>query len=210
MIRPGAHDAGAYGNGWRYVLVSRLRGESLAGAWFRAPHAERERVVAEIGEALAAPHCLDPGPLGAFLVPGDWSAFVDRQQAAAVERLRGHRAVPRVAGADPRLPGPGAAAAHAAPCPVAYGSWAPRPRACWPPLAEVRFGTACRGSGTYSSIGVAGTTATGLAACSSTAWVTEPIMRAGARRRRLWRPTTTRCASLEAATRWPAASPGAT
>jgi hypothetical protein len=55
-----------------------------------------------------------------------------------------------------------------------------------------------------------GTTATGLAACSSTACVTEPIIRAGARRRRRWRPTTTSSAPFEAATRWPAASPGGT
>lgn len=87
---PQVHDAGAYENGWRYVLMSRLRGENLAGAWDRVPRADRERIVGEIGEALAVLHALDPGPLGDFLGPADWGTFVDRQRAGAVEQQRGH------------------------------------------------------------------------------------------------------------------------
>ncbi|MFJ8632100.1 phosphotransferase family protein [Streptomyces sp. NPDC093568] len=87
---PRVHDAGAYENGWRYVLMSRLGGENLAGAWERIPRADRERIVAEIGEALAVLHAVDPTPLADVLGPGDWGAFVDRQSAGAVERQRGH------------------------------------------------------------------------------------------------------------------------
>ncbi|MGW6908847.1 phosphotransferase family protein [Streptomyces sp. NPDC054940] len=87
---PRVHDAGPYKNGWQYVLMSRLRGESLAGAWDRLPRADRERLVAGIGEALAVLHAVDPAPLTDVLGPGDWGAFVDRQSAGAVAQQRGH------------------------------------------------------------------------------------------------------------------------
>lgn len=86
---PYVHDAGVYENGWRYVLMSRLRGENLAGVWDRVPRSDRERLVTEIGEALAVLHALDPGPLEDVLGPGDWGAFVDRQRAGAVQRQHG-------------------------------------------------------------------------------------------------------------------------
>ncbi|MEV5976000.1 aminoglycoside 3'-phosphotransferase/choline kinase family protein [Streptomyces sp. NPDC052114] len=87
---PRLHDAGTYVNGWRYVLMSRLPGEGLATAWPRIPRADRERIVTDAAEALAALHALDPGPLADVLGPGDWGAFVDRQRAGAVEKQRGH------------------------------------------------------------------------------------------------------------------------
>ncbi|MGW1953102.1 phosphotransferase [Streptomyces sp. NPDC001920] len=87
---PHVRDAGTYENGWRYVLMSRLRGENLAGAWDRVPSADRERLVTEIGEALAVLHGLDATPLDDVLGPGDWGAFVDRQRAGAVAQQHGH------------------------------------------------------------------------------------------------------------------------
>ncbi|MEU7661936.1 phosphotransferase family protein [Streptomyces lincolnensis] len=87
---PRVHDAGAYENGWRYVLMSRLRGENLAHAWNRLPRTGHERLVADIGETLAVLHTVDPGPLADALGPGDWGAFLDRRRAAAVEQQRGH------------------------------------------------------------------------------------------------------------------------
>ncbi|MFF5970924.1 phosphotransferase family protein [Streptomyces sp. NPDC012769] len=87
---PEVRAAGAYENGWRYVLMSRLRGENLAQVWPRVPRDHRERIVSEIGETLAVLHALDPGPLGDVLGPGDWGAFVDRQRAGAVARQRRH------------------------------------------------------------------------------------------------------------------------
>ncbi|MGW2226511.1 phosphotransferase family protein [Streptomyces formicae] len=85
---PRVHAAGAYENGWRYVLMSRLTGEDLATAWPRAPRAARERVVTEAAETLAALHALDPEPLADVLGPGDWGAFLERQRSRAVERQR--------------------------------------------------------------------------------------------------------------------------
>ncbi|MFF2775552.1 phosphotransferase family protein [Streptomyces sp. NPDC058052] len=85
---PRVRDSGPYENGWRYVLMSRLRGENLAAAWDRVPRSDRERIVTEIGETLAVLHSLDPDPLGDVLGPGDWGAFLDRRCADAVERQR--------------------------------------------------------------------------------------------------------------------------
>ncbi|MGW7366680.1 phosphotransferase [Streptomyces sp. NPDC054841] len=87
---PRVRDFGPYENGWQYVLMSRLHGEGLAVAWERMPRADRERIVTEAGETLAALHALDPGPLADVLGPGDWGAFVDRQRAGAVEQQRRH------------------------------------------------------------------------------------------------------------------------
>ncbi|MFJ8079011.1 phosphotransferase family protein [Streptomyces sp. NPDC096205] len=85
---PRVRDFGTYENGWRYVLMSRLRGENLAGVWERLSRPQRERVVTEVGETLAVLHSLDPAPLADVLGPGDWGAFVDRQTAGAVEQQR--------------------------------------------------------------------------------------------------------------------------
>ncbi|MGW2180620.1 phosphotransferase family protein [Streptomyces sp. NPDC001732] len=85
---PQVREAGAYENGWRYVLMSRLRGENLARSWDRVPRADRERIVAEIGETLAVLHSLDPGPLADVLGPGDWGAFLDRRREETVEQQR--------------------------------------------------------------------------------------------------------------------------
>ncbi|UNO40496.1 aminoglycoside phosphotransferase family protein [Streptomyces sp. MST-110588] len=87
---PCVYDAGTYENNWRYVLMSRLRGEDLALAWSRVPESERDRIATEAGETLAALHALDPEPLGDVLGPGDWGAFVAAQRSTAVERQRGH------------------------------------------------------------------------------------------------------------------------
>ncbi|MFJ9774779.1 phosphotransferase family protein [Kitasatospora sp. NPDC101157] len=85
---PAVRTAGEYVNGWRYVLMSRLHGEGLAPAWPRIPGADRERIARDCGEALAALHALDAGPLAGTLAPGDWAAFLARQRASAVDRQR--------------------------------------------------------------------------------------------------------------------------
>ncbi|MFH8573331.1 aminoglycoside phosphotransferase family protein [Streptomyces sp. NPDC017993] len=83
---PYVHDAGEYDSGWRYVLMSRLRGTDLAVAWPRIPAAEQDRIATEAGETLAALHSLDPAPLTDVLGPGDWGAFLDAQRSSAVAR----------------------------------------------------------------------------------------------------------------------------
>ncbi len=85
---PELRDAGEYENGWRYVLMSRLRGTELTRAWPGSSPARRERIATEAGEALAALHALDPEPLADALGPGDWGAFTDRQRAGTVGRQR--------------------------------------------------------------------------------------------------------------------------
>ncbi|WP_406415557.1 aminoglycoside 3'-phosphotransferase/choline kinase family protein [Streptomyces sp. NBC_00873] len=90
ITTPQVREFGPYENGWQFVLMSRLRGENLAHAWDRIPQAHRERLVAEIGEALAVLHSLDPGPLEDVLGPGDWGAFLDRRREGTVEQQRAH------------------------------------------------------------------------------------------------------------------------
>ncbi|MFI1829357.1 phosphotransferase family protein [Streptomyces sp. NPDC020412] len=85
---PRVHAFGAYENGWRYVLMSRLRGENLARCWDRVPPADRERLVHEVGELLGVLHSLDPAPLDDALGPGEWDAFVERRRAGAVAQQR--------------------------------------------------------------------------------------------------------------------------
>ncbi|MBB5925767.1 aminoglycoside phosphotransferase family protein [Streptomyces echinatus] len=87
---PRVRDFGEYENGWRYVLMSRLRGENLAHAWDRLPRPGHERLLTGIGETLAVLHSLDPEPLRDVLRPGDWGTFLDRQAAGAVARQRAH------------------------------------------------------------------------------------------------------------------------
>ncbi len=68
--------------------MSRLHGENLAHAWRRLSRADHERLVTDIGGALAVLHSLDCAPLTDALGPGDWGAFLDRRRAAAVEQQR--------------------------------------------------------------------------------------------------------------------------
>ncbi len=74
-------------SGWGYVLMERLHGESLATAWPRIGEAARERLLAALGEALAAMHAIRH-PLLEAMGPPDWGAFVSEQRASAVERQR--------------------------------------------------------------------------------------------------------------------------
>lgn len=85
---PQLHSAGAYKNGWSFVLMSRLPGEGLAAAWPRIPAAEQDRIVSEAGETLAAMHALSPAPLAGVVGPADWNLFLDTQRARAVEHQR--------------------------------------------------------------------------------------------------------------------------
>ncbi|GGZ63237.1 hypothetical protein GCM10010387_65810 [Streptomyces inusitatus] len=66
---PSVTASGAYVNGWRYVLMSRLPGTGLAALWERLPAVDRERITTEAGETLAALHALDPEPLADVLGP---------------------------------------------------------------------------------------------------------------------------------------------
>ncbi|MCZ4121879.1 aminoglycoside phosphotransferase family protein [Streptomyces sp. H39-S7] len=88
VATPEVHADGEYENGWRYVLMTQLPGQGLAGIWPRAPGADRDRLASEVGAALAALHALDAGPLRGVLGPHSWSAFLAGQRATTVARQR--------------------------------------------------------------------------------------------------------------------------
>lgn len=83
---PGVQATGEQ-DGWGYVLMERLRGESLASAWPRIPAVGRARVLEELGEGLAALHALRH-PVLETLAPPDWDAFLAAQRAGCVARQR--------------------------------------------------------------------------------------------------------------------------
>ncbi|WP_328770869.1 aminoglycoside phosphotransferase family protein [Streptomyces sp. NBC_00286] len=85
---PQLHSAGAYKNGWHYVLMSRLPGVGLDQEWPRIPSAERDRIVTEAAEALAALHSVDPAPIATAVGPADWRTLIAGQRAQAVEQQR--------------------------------------------------------------------------------------------------------------------------
>ena len=72
---------------WQAVVfdekIVRPAAEDLAA---RLGLADRDRVVSEAGEMLAALHGLDPEPLHEMLGDADWADFLARQRATAAER----------------------------------------------------------------------------------------------------------------------------
>jgi hygromycin-B 7''-O-kinase len=87
---PQLHATDEYANGWRWVLMSRLRGRSVASAWPRLTAAEHDRIITESAELLAALHAMFWEPLTDIVGPKDWTAFLSRQRAGAVEWHRRH------------------------------------------------------------------------------------------------------------------------
>lgn len=68
-------------DGWGYLLMSRLPGESLKSAWSRV---DRTGMAEQLGEALAQLHSIEMPELG----PSDWDEFIAAQRAGCVERQR--------------------------------------------------------------------------------------------------------------------------
>jgi hygromycin-B 7''-O-kinase len=83
---PGVEATGEQ-DGWGYILMERLRGESLATAWPRIPARDRERLAAQLGVALAALHAVRD-PVLETLGPPDWDELMRTQRASCVERQR--------------------------------------------------------------------------------------------------------------------------
>lgn len=90
VLTPRLQAADLYKNGWRYVLMSRLPGESLAMEWHRIPAADQDRIVTEAAETLAALHVLDPKPLADVVGPADWNRFLAVRRARVVQHHRGN------------------------------------------------------------------------------------------------------------------------
>jgi hygromycin-B 7''-O-kinase len=64
-------------DGWPYLVITRLSGVLGEDAWPSLPEADKERVLAEIGETIAEVQRVPAGPL-ASIEPG-WDAFMRRQ-----------------------------------------------------------------------------------------------------------------------------------
>ncbi|MEV5745419.1 phosphotransferase [Microbispora rosea] len=85
--RRAAGRAGAVAAG----LMTRLRGESLAGAWPHIPRDDRMELAAIVGETLAALHSVSSPAVDAAVGPPDWDGFLRtrRQECVAHHRADG-------------------------------------------------------------------------------------------------------------------------
>ena len=73
-------------DGWHGVLMTRLAGRSMVEAWPALSSAERDRLADTLGQAVAALHAIDIGPMAGFTPV--WEAFLPAQRASAAERQR--------------------------------------------------------------------------------------------------------------------------
>lgn len=73
-------------DGWTYVLMSRLPGEPLSGAWPRLSTSDRDVMADRLGRTLARLHATCKGLPG--LAPANWSSWIAGQRERAVERQR--------------------------------------------------------------------------------------------------------------------------
>jgi hygromycin-B 7''-O-kinase len=71
-------------DGWPYLVITRLSGILGADAWPFLPEADKEHVLAEVGETIAQVQRIPAGPL-ARIEPG-WDVFVRGQIAGCRER----------------------------------------------------------------------------------------------------------------------------
>jgi hygromycin-B 7''-O-kinase len=83
---PAVRQAGEF-EGWAYVLMDRLHGQSLAVVWPRLGARERARLAVALGETLAALHAI-ASPVIDALGPPDWDRFIVEQRASCVSRQR--------------------------------------------------------------------------------------------------------------------------
>lgn len=71
-------------DGWPYLVITRLPGVLGADAWPSLPEADKERVLAEIGETIAE---VQRAPIGALArIEPDWGNFMRRQIAGCRAR----------------------------------------------------------------------------------------------------------------------------
>lgn len=75
---------GVRDDGWAYVIQERLAGELLERRWSTLGADERSRVLAQIGELMAAVHRVPLGPLASL--PPEWSGFLAAQREACRRR----------------------------------------------------------------------------------------------------------------------------
>jgi hygromycin-B 7''-O-kinase len=96
VATPRVEHSGAYGD-WRYVLMTRLRGEPLTEVWPRTTERDRDGLADQLGLALAALHRVVLPGLG----PPDWPGFVAARRAGCVAHQRARGLDPRWLGQIP-------------------------------------------------------------------------------------------------------------
>jgi hygromycin-B 7''-O-kinase len=75
--------AGEHDDGWRYVIITRVAGDSLEAVWPRLARDEREAVLAQLGDVMAAAHAQPVAELEQL--PPRWADFVTAQRARSRE-----------------------------------------------------------------------------------------------------------------------------
>ncbi|GAA4484663.1 aminoglycoside 3'-phosphotransferase/choline kinase family protein [Actinoallomurus oryzae] len=97
---PRVEAAGEFGD-WRYVLMTRLRGEPLTEVWPRTDERDRDAIAEQLGRLLAALHQITVPALG----PADWHRFIADQRAGCVARQRARGLAPLWAAQIPEFLG---------------------------------------------------------------------------------------------------------
>ncbi|MEC3979774.1 aminoglycoside phosphotransferase family protein [Amycolatopsis sp. H20-H5] len=86
ITTPGVERTGEL-EGWGYLLMDRLPGDTLKDVWPRLSTEDKQRLAPRLGEALAALHAVDDPALAA-LGPASWSRFIADQRGNVVKHHR--------------------------------------------------------------------------------------------------------------------------
>jgi hygromycin-B 7''-O-kinase len=154
-------------DGWPYLVFTRLSGVLGADAWPSLPEADKERVLAEIGETIAEVQRVPAGPL-ASIEPG-WDAFVRRQiEGCRVRHTRLGLPEKFLAGLDDLLGEAAALTALDGPPVILTGEYIPenfllsRGGSGWQLAGLIDFGDVMTGRGEYDLLGPSATMAAGM------------------------------------------------
>jgi hygromycin-B 7''-O-kinase len=145
-------------DGWPYLVFTRLSGVLGADAWPSLPEADKERVLAEIGETIAEVQRVPAGPL-ASIEPG-WDALM-RQQIEECRARQARLGLPEklLDGLDGLLCDAAALTALDAPPVILTGEYIPenfllsRGGSGWRLAGLIDFGDVMTGRGEYDLLG---------------------------------------------------------
>ncbi|WP_436152545.1 aminoglycoside phosphotransferase family protein, partial [Bosea sp. LjRoot90] len=71
-------------DGWSYLIMSRLHGIVGSEAWPTLAESQKERVLRQVGQAIAEVQSVTPGELST--VEPSWPSFITKQVAGCIER----------------------------------------------------------------------------------------------------------------------------
>ena len=173
-------------DGWPYLVITRLSGVLGADAWPHLPEADKERVLAEIGETIAEVQRVPAGAL-AQIEPG-WDAFM-RGQIEGCRARHERLGLPQkfLDGLDELLRDAAALTALDGPPVILTGEYIPenfllsRGRADWRVAGLIDFGDVMTGRGEYDLLGPSAFMTAGMPrrvrACSRALAIRPPISR---------------------------------